>query len=381
MPYLSVVPTFDAGEWLTENAAAIRLVSDDLLDVNQLACPTLQLLMHHSKTVEIGPDGKISWNLIHDMYNPRVATPNGRFVASGLDPVSAMEFEVASWYNAAATNQQEMVRYQRRNRSLINLVAQKNQAMHKGLTFYANYGIFSNHTESLAGDQLDIEAALSASPLPPSLKLEDVTSHTQRFMSLPLAARDHVLGHTYGNLSSANAFWQSPETNGFTVGRNTDTSDPACDVVTDATSAPVSLGHSNIRTHLNKCQRGPGYRLYGVCPAELYGALEDLLLVDRRREASINQEVMDIGIDSHFRYNAYNVTFYMDPMMTDLWGNSIFFWDPDCFFFLFDEFFDPWIVDWERIPGTPRYSEAIVYEGNLIAIDRIGTSAMHGWKP
>jgi hypothetical protein len=378
--YLSTTPTFDAGEWLTENAAAIRFVMDQVLDVNQLACPTLQILEANARKIEIGPEGKISWNLVHDMYNPRVATPNGRFVASGLDPITAMEFELASWYNAGATNQQEMVRYARRNRSLINLMNQKVQAVHKGLTFYVNYGIFSTHTEDISGSILDIEAALASSPLPPSLQLEDVEEHSQRFMSLPLAARDHVLGHTYGNISSDNAFWQSPETNGYTVTRETDTSLYQCDVVTDATASPASLGISNLRTHLNKMQRGVGYRLYGVCGSELYGVLEDVTMAERQRDAAKDQEFVDLGIDAHFRYNAYNCTFYMDPMMTDLWPNSIFFFDPDCLFFVYDEFFSPWVVDWERIPGTPRYSMALVYEGNLISTDRMGVGAMHGWK-
>lgn len=378
--YLSVTPTFDAGEWLTENAANIRLVMDQLFDVNQLASPTLQLFEQNARTVELGPDGKISWNLVHDMYNPRVATPNGRFVAGGLDPISAMEFEVAAWYNAASTNQQEMVRYSRRNRSLIDLMQQKVQAVHKGLTFYSNYSLFSTHTEDITGSVLDIEAALASSPLPPSVKLEDIEEHSQRMMSIPLAIRDHVLGHTYGNISSANAFWQSPETNGYTVTRET-AAIYQRDVVTDASASPVSIGIGNIRTHLNKMQRGTGYRLYAICPSELYGALEDVIMAERQRDAAVNQDFVDLGIDSHFVYKAYNCTFYMDPMMTDLWPNSIFFFDPDCLFTVYDEFFDPWVVEWERIPATPRFSMATVYEGNVICTDRMGCGAMHGWKP
>lgn len=380
MAYMTTVPTFDAGSWLTQQSANIRYVMEGILDVNKLACPTFQLLWANAKKVDIGPDGKISYNLLRNMYNPRIYYPNGNFVAADIELISAMEFTTKAWYGAAGTNQTEMVRYRRANRSLIDLVASKVQAMHTGLTFYANYEIFSNHQEATTGDQVDIETALAASPLPPSLKLEDVNSNSQRMMSLPLAARQNVLGHTYGNLSSANKFWSSPETNGYTVTRDT-SGTYTQDVVTNASATPASLGITNLRTHLAKMQRGAGYRLYCACPSDLYGDLEDFLVAERQRDAASTQDFADLGIDAYFVWNSYNCVFYQDPMMTDLWPNSLFFWDPDCLFYVFDEFFSPWIINWERIPGTPKYSCAVVYDGNLICINRLGVGAMHGWQP
>ena len=69
MAYLDNVPTFNAGTWFTENAAAIELVNDQLLDIQKQAMPTLKIMMNHSKEVELGPDGEINWNILYDMYD------------------------------------------------------------------------------------------------------------------------------------------------------------------------------------------------------------------------------------------------------------------------------------------------------------------------
>lgn len=380
MAYLTTVPTFDAGSWLTQQAANIRYVMEGVLDVNKLACPTFQLLWNNKRMVELGPEGKVSYNLLRDMYNPRIYYPNGSFVAADIELLTAMEFTTKAFYGAAGTEYREMVRYRRQNRSLFDLIARKTQAMHTGLTHYTNYEIFSNHQESVTAGYVDIESALSASPLPPSLRLEDINNNSQRMMSLPLAARAHTLGHTYGNISSANAFWSSPETNGYTVTKDS-SGTYTQDVVTDASATPASLGITNLRTHLAKMQRGAGYRLYCACPSDLYGDIEDFLVSERQRDAASTQEFADLGIDAYFVWNSYNCVFYQDPMMTDLWPNSLFFWDPDSLFYVFDPALAPWIIDWERIQNTPKYSTAVVFDGNLICINRLGVGAMHGWQP
>ena len=378
-PYLEVRPTFDAGAWWTEETAAIDLVMEQLYDVNKIATPTLILLLKNARSVEFGPDETIGYKLLTDMYNTKIMHDNQVFDAGDLDPVTKMEYSPAKWYSAASTSRAEMIEYGRRNRSRVDLVDEKVQAMHRGLTWSTNYSLFSNWAEPIPGGQLDIEAALSASPLPPTLLIEGLTAHTERPFSIPMAIRSHQNGHTFGNLSSENPFWQSTETIGGAVSYaaaglvNTD--------MVISIDATVELGISDIRTHLASVQYGGGYRFYAACPADLYTVLEEYIMADRRVGGQQPaEELNDLGIDAAFTYAAYNTTFYVDPMMTFLWPNSIFFWDPDVLFLFFDPAFNPWIVDWERIPNSSTYATAVVYHGQLACTDRRGVSSMHAYN-
>jgi hypothetical protein len=165
-PYLEVRPTFDAGAWWTEEVASIRLVMEQLYDVNKIATPTLILLLNNAREVEFGPDEKVSYKLLTDMYNTKVMHANQVFVAGDLDPVTQMQYSPAKWYSAASTSRQEMIEYGRRNRSRVDLVDEKVQAMHRGLTWTLAFRLFSNWNEPIVDGELDIETALAASPLP-----------------------------------------------------------------------------------------------------------------------------------------------------------------------------------------------------------------------
>lgn len=379
MAYLQVRPTFDAGSWFTKQSAAIDLVMEQLLDVNKIASPTLKLLLANARMVEYGPDEEIGWNLLVEMYNPRIMHDNQVFVAGDLDPVTRMKYGVSKWYSAASTNRAQMVEYGRRNRSRVELINEKVQAMHRGLTWMEDYRLFSDWNETIAADgSLDIEAQLSASPLPPSLKEEGLTAQTERTFSLPMVIRGNHNGHTFANLSSQNKFWQSTETIGGSVSYAAAGAVNA-DVVISI-DGTVELGISNIRSHLSSIQYGAGYHFYAACPADLYGVLEDYVMSDRRvGGGSPPEELNDLGIDAAFTYKAYNTTFYVDPMMTWLWPNSIFFWDPDLLFMVLDPEFAPWVIPWERIPNTSTFSTATVKHGQLCCIDRRGVSAMHAY--
>lgn len=380
MPYLSVRPSFSAGQFFNEESANIELVMEQLLDVCKFASPTLKLLLNGAQIHEFGPDEEIGWNFLTDMYNPKIMHDNQVFNASDLELASRMTFGIAKWYNAASTNRAEMVEYGRTGRSRLDLVDEKAAAMHKGLTMMADYRLFSDWNETIAGDgTLDIEAALSASPIPPSLKEEDLASQTERSFSIPMCIRGHHNGHTFGNVSSENMFWRSTETIGGAV-THAAAGAVNADVVI-AIDDVVELGISNIRAHLSSIQYGPGYRFYAACPADLYTVLEEYVMADRRvGSTSPPDEFNDLGIDAAFTYNAYRTVFYSDPMMTWLWPNSIFFWCPDVLFYVLDPEFNPWLIPWERIPNSSTYATVAVYHGNLICKDRRGCSAMHAWS-
>lgn len=387
---LNTYPGFDSGTFFTEEAAAIKYVYQQLQDVHKQASPTLRIFQKFKQGVDLGPDGEISQNFIHDMYDVAVAGLNQRFGAPDLDPVSQMKFDTKQFYVSAGTNDVEMTRYGRSNRSRIDLVDEKIHAMHAGLTWVTNYMLFSNWSESAVGagaNEINLETELSNSPVPPSVKFKGLTAHGLRQYSIPMAIRSHVTGHMFGNVSSANAFWKPTVTVGGTVTRNSTaynaTTNPQTDVVTDDGLTLETLDYDAIRTHLNKVSRGQGYELYAPCPADLYSVLEDLLLGERRRDPK-DTPIADLGINASFTIAAYNVTFYVEPMMTDLWPNSIFFFDPSALFLVYDNAFDPFkgtgIYPWERLPGTNQSVTAIYGDGQMFCLDRRAVSAMHAYE-
>jgi len=388
---LTTRPTFASGSWFTEQAAAIDQVMAQLIDVHKQASPTLRIMLDNKKNVDLGPDGKISQNFIHEMYNVRQASMNQRFAAPDFDPASRMEFSTKQFYVSAGTNDVEMKRY-RTDHSRIDLIDEKVQAMHAGLTWVLNYLLFSDWSESGVGGtstEIDIESELSNAPVPPSVKFEGLTAHGNRINSIPMVIRKHVTGHTFGNVSSANAFWKPSVTDGTgsTVTRNTTawnaSSNPQTDIVTDDDAVTATLDYDAIRAHLNQVTRGYGYELYAACPADLYDVLEDMLLAERRRDATRESRLADLGIDASFAVTSRNVVFYVDPMMTDLWPGTIWFYDPSCMFLVFDSDFDPsrgtGIYPWERLPGTNQSATAIYCDAQLMCVDRRGVSAMHGY--
>jgi hypothetical protein len=236
--------------------------------------------------------------------------------------------------------------------------------------------LFSKWNESIVNKELDIESAMSSSPLPPPTKIKNITVNTQQIYSIPMCIRPSVTGHTFGNVSSANAYWQCREDNGDTPTRSAAGNN--IDIVT-ATPLTAPLGVSDIRDHLVAVQIGAGFRLYCPLPADLYGVLSDFILAERRRDANSDPELVNLGIDSHFVFEEYNTAFYLENMMTWLWANSMFFFDTEALFLVFEEGFNPFISQLERLQHSTVYGSATKFHGNLCAINRTALSAMHGW--
>ncbi len=386
-------PTFAAGDWFTEQAAAIEQVMDQVIDVHKQACPTLRIMIANKQNVDIGPDGKIGANFIHDMYNVSKANFNQRFDSPDLDPIARMEYSTKQLYTSAGTNDIEMSRY-RSDHSRIDLIDEKVHAMHAGLTWILNYMLFSDWSEAGIGagtDEIDMVTELSAAPVIPNVKFENLTAHGDRLYSIPMIIRKEVTGHVLGNVDSDNDYWDPEVTDGGAgfVTRNTTAynaiTNPQTDVVTNDAVNTATFDLDALRTHLNLVARGWGYELYAACPADLYDVLEDMILGGTRYDGDRDTELRDIGVDASFTYKSRNVTFYVEPMMTDLWGNSIFFYDPSVMRLALDNNFDPTkgtgIYPWERIPGTNQYGTAIYADIQLICLDRRGVSAMHGFAP
>jgi len=381
------VPTYDAGSWFTEHTAEIQMVMEDVLDIYDDASPTLQILMANSTNdADVGPEGNIYTKIMHDLYDVYISnSPVIKFDAPDIDPATMATWGIKRWYTSAGTNYEEMIRYGRRNRSRIDLVKEKVDLMRKGMACKMNYSLLSGWAETLTSNEINLETELANNPVPPSMKIKGVSSNAQRIFSIPMATRAPVTGHTWGNVSTSNAFWKTSYSDGSGSTITRATTGNNIDVVTSVGSVFEDLTMDAIRTHLNKIQRGPGKELLCVMPSNLYDVLEDYLLSERRRTPSDGGKgvVADLGISASIRMDSRHCEFYTDPIMDDLWPNSMFYYSVDDLKLVFDPAFAPWVVNWERIPGGNEFACGMEYQGNLMIPDggsRRTLSGMHGWQ-
>lgn len=380
-----VNPSQEAQTWVTENTADIDLLYDDMRDPHQEAAPTLKLLLNEMRSSELGPSEEFGWPIILKSYSPTIAKKSMRFDAPDLDNITKMTYSPAMMANSAGTNVVDFAHY-KTDLARFNHTEIKVESMYKGYTEMFNHAMFSNWNESIADGRVDISAALSDSPVPPEeLFLNNVRTHADRILSIPMATRNHVTGHTMGNISSENNYWDPTVTDmtGATVTRS-DGGVAAgnaqnTDVVT-AVSVPQAFTLDNIYEHLDKVQLGLDYRIYAACPRAVYRQLRGFIIGATQYQGG--STIGELGIRAAIEMEEYNVTFYMDPMMSWLWPYSIFFWSPDCCFLQSDSAFNPMggtgIFPWQVIPGRTDLVTAMLHICQLVTVDERGMSAIHG---
>jgi hypothetical protein len=152
------------------------------------------------------------------------------------------------------------------------------------------------------------------------------------------------------------------------------------DAVTAVANAqPIDL--DDIAAHMDSVQLGWHYAQMAPCPSAIYRQLRALLLAITRRD--IASPLGELGIRAAIEWEEYNVSFYKEPMMTWLYPDSIFFFDPDTHFLLSDSRFDPTagtgIYSWEHIPGSTKQATAMYHIVQLVTPERRGGNAMHGY--
>ena len=383
-------PTRAAADWVTQNTADIELLYDDIRDPHQQASPTLKLLLNEMKTEALGPSEEFGWPLILKSYSPTIAKKSMRFDAPDLDNMTRMTYTPAMMANSAGTNVVDFAHY-KTDLARFNHTEIKVESMYKGYTEMFNHAIFSNWNESITDQRVDISAAqvaiaAEANPVPPEeLFLNNVRTHADRILSIPMATRQNTTGHTMGNISSANAFWASQVTSqtGATVvesdGGTTTGNAQNTDVVTSVT-VPQTFILDDIYEHLDAVQLGLDYRIYAACPRAVYRQLRGFIVGASQYQGG--STIGELGIRAAIEMEEYNVTFYMDPMMSWLWPYSIFFWSPDCMWLMSDSAFNPMggtgIFPWQVIPGRTDLVTAMLHICQLVTVDPRGNSAIHG---
>ncbi len=380
-----LAPTFAAGSWDTEYSLSVRNVYDQLIHPHKLAMPTLRILWANMDVEELGPDEKWHYPVITHDYSPGVATKNYRFNYEDLDNVIMQEWQPVKMANAASTNDVDWEHY-KTPYARMNHIDLKVDSMHRGTTNVLNYLLFYDWVAStVVANRIDINSQLSSLQRPPEkLYMNDIVSVTQLPYSLPMLTRQAVTGYTLGNIAlttTQNQYWDVVNTDGDAAAVTRSGSGDNVDVVT-AVDATLSkeLDLDDVFAHLDKITEGWQYEWLAACPAALYRQLRNLIIAQNLR--SPDSPIAELGLRDTCTIEAseYNVTFYLEPMMTALWPNSIFFWSTDAVFLKVDSAFAPKIYPWEKIPGTNMHGTGLYLNHQLCRPEASGVSAMHGFK-
>lgn len=372
-----------ADEWNTKNALAIELLYRQLIYPHRFAMPTIRLLFQHMKRDKLGPDMKFGWNVVTKNPSPSLGNKAQTWAAPGLDNLTRMEYTPFIMYNSQGTNAVDMALYDS-PQSRMNFIKLMVDSMHQGFTDAFAYEVFSMHSESTTGSEVDITAALSNNPNPPQeLTLGNVTSHARRMLSIPMLIRNANTGHTLANIvvtTTQNVWWQPTIQDHASATVNRSATGDNVDVVTSITNAQAA-DLDDFSQFYDLIQVGHQYALYSAVGSALYRQLVALLLAITRRD--IGSPLGELGIRASIGYQDYNAIVYKDPMMTWLHPYTVFAWDPEALFLLADSRFDPTrgtgITPWEKISGGNLYATAMYMICQLVINDRRSAGAMHGY--
>jgi hypothetical protein len=352
--------------------------------------PTLRILLDHQKPANegngYGPLGKSYYDLEHAVYSPSRGTEKQVYTFPDLDPITQSEWTPKIWWNGAGTDEFELAKYGRAG-SLYNLAEKKVNALHLGNTLWMNYAIFSNHNETISGNELDIESVMSTAGrrIPYPIKFQSINDESQMIASIPTLIRKTTTGHKLGNIATgttgaaANLFWQPKVTvpTGAAITQNSTAGHNNADTCTDDHTTTVPLTMDILTDHLAEAQAGYQYNLYAPCGWKIYNFLRNQILAEQRRIADEYLKA-DLGINLSITMEEFNTVFYHDHMMDSLWPATIFFFDPECLFMEFDPLFNPKVKEWENIPGSNMEGTTVTYWHNLVRPDAQGVSAIHG---
>lgn len=380
-----VNPTAAAHEWNTQNTLAIRKLYDQLIDPHQDAMPTLRLLLSAMKRDTLGPDMKIGYPIITKHVSPSMGEKRMRFEAQDVDNITQQEWTPAMQATSVGTNDVDWAHY-KTPEARMNHINVKVGSMHAGYTDMMNWALWSDWNEDISSGEIDITGALSSHPRPPEgLSLKNVSAHTSRMLSIPMIIRTaSATGHTVGGITvttGQNSYWNPIETSpaAATITRSTNAWN--YDAVT-AVANPQVITLDDIADHLNKVLIGYSYKLYCAVPAAIYNQLRNMILAITQRD--IGNPLADLGIRGAIEWSELNVVFYLEPMCTWLWPNSLWFFDLENMFLFSDQDFDPTmqtgIYEWEHIPGTNMNATAMFHIVQLLGANRAALSVMHGYK-
>lgn len=374
----------------TFNSGSIRDMLGTIMVPHQEAMPTWKILLAFKQMGTLNPNEKFEIPIKTKDISPSMSVKHDQYPLEGIDNITTQEWNVVKMKTGGGTSDDDLAHFAN-EKAYFNHIDLMVDSMHEGFTKVQNFMPFWDWTQSdIVGGEIDVSTLLANQSLPPEeLSIKAISSINQMPFSLPMAARDTVTGHTFGNIATTtttNNFWRPVITDatGATVTRNTTAYDadtnPQTDIVT-AVSNPIPLDLSELDEHLGQVQEGKQYALLAPVGRKIYRQLRDIILAMNIRDH--DSPIADLGIRSAITWDEYNVTFYLEPKMTALWPTSIFFFDPEAFYLRTDVVMDPTsgsgLYPWDRISGTTTWGTMIRMIFNYVCSDRRGVSAMHGY--
>jgi hypothetical protein len=381
---MTLAPTVSALTVNTEYAATVRDIAPDIIDNHKDVMPTMKIMKEHAKEKSLTPDEKFSQNMIIDMVSSWGMGKSHVFEYSRLDPATQQTWGVHKWGASASINLFDKVHYGNSGKSMIDLAEENVLSIRNALTWRANYDLFSPWNDLNTSLEINLYTVLAAKGFrnPPKTTLKYL-SNTDRPYSIPMLIRKHVTGHTIGNIHSSNAEWQPfvQDADGYTPTRATTGINIDC-VTNDAaaTGSLVEFSVDILEDYLSQFQKGGRYKVYCLLPRRHYNYLVGYFRNERRQTDEALRLRADLGIGSAITFDAFDCVFYTDPMNDVMYPYTLWFFDPECMFPVYDSAFAPYVIPWEKISGTTDEGTVAFYNGNNVSPDRVGLGAMHGYK-
>lgn len=376
-------PTQAAYTWDTEYTASVEDIanSDYLIDNHNDTMPTLRIMMANAKRMPFNPKEEWGYQFLTEIQDSYGMTKNQVYESKAIDPLTRQTWSPEKFYSSATINSFDKAHYAN-EKSTADLAKINMQAIRQALTWRMNYDLWSKWNE-LDNDTLEINLqttlATAGHRNPPRTILK-YNSPTNRMYSIPMLCRKHVTGHTIGNVSSALTEWQpyvqdndSGNITRATTGNNIDM------VTSDNAGTNTTFTLDILKSYLSVFMRGMPYEILVAMPTAHYNYLEDVLIAERQRSPADNYIDGELGIEASLKMRGFRATFYAEPMLDFLWPYSIFFFDPDCLFPVFDEAFAPEVIPYEKVSKTNQWITTATYNAQLVSPDRVALGAMHGY--
>lgn len=387
---LTTYPQRAAGNYDTPLSGNIPLIPFDMIDLtSKFACPTLKIFLAKEKEMEFGQDRTYRPNFAYNVANVSAMKKSHTFTPEPKEIASQMAWELKLFETSESMNEIDRDGYGTSARSLIDYSGEKIAQMNNAITLWYSYQLFSNWSESEVATNKYINMAthLGSLPVPPDTYFKNLDAHNDRIYSIPMMARPYNASYPYtlGNVSVTNTQWRPQVTDASTATITRDTT--AYDAVTHeqtyvitSIANPVNFGFEDLQTHADKLTWGIGQEYTCPCPAGLYGALENYLKSYAQAQVTQDNSLLDLGIKSNIRWESRNMTFYIEPMMTAMWPNSIFFINTDTCYLIADSRRNPRVNDWEKIQKTTEYVTSVYFDKQLIKEHNLSVSSMNGYR-
>ena len=378
---LTTVPTYAAANRDTPESASLR---DTLLQtafVHDIAMPTFKILWKHRQKITIGPDKTIRGNMFHGLGDAWVSGGGSfNFPREVKDNLTQVAFDLARIGASTSISDEDRKDYSGSN-SLYNLASGRVGETNGGMTHATNYLLWSamgvKSPTEVSGGEIDLNTWMNNTP---GVKVKgDVSDLTVRWGSIPQAIRDDTTTHTYGGISTSNAFWRARITDvtGATVNYKDDGNDQNNGIVKSITS-PQTLTEKMITDALDELQIGDDYFLYLAMPSKLYSAIVRILKAQER--GTPNNPISDLGINRAILHSSYNAVLYAEPALdnSNMWPNSIWIYDPRHLFLAVADGYGPIVYPWQRIGFSTDMGMAMYIRGQLVCTNRRALGAIHG---